>query len=81
MSGCAVGTDTDDAQQLMVGLTGISLLKTAHLVEIDVQWVAHSIVGSHDSEFLERAPRTVTHITYLDIFTHLVSFKPMGNDW
>jgi len=56
-------------------------LKTAHLVEIDVQWVAHSIVGSHDSEFLERAPRTVTHITYLDIFTHLVSFKPMGNDW
>ena len=30
--------------------------ETAHLVEADVQCVAHRIVESHDSEFLDRAP-------------------------
>jgi len=37
--------------------------QTAHLVEVNVQWVAHRIAGSHDSEFLERAPGAATHLS------------------
>jgi len=34
--------------------------ETAHLVEADVRWVAYWIAESHNSEFLEWAPRAAT---------------------
>ena len=52
--------------------------ETAHLVEADVQRVAHRIVESDDSEFLERAPGAATPCS--DHF-HSLTIQPMGNDW
>jgi len=39
--------------------------ETAYLVEIDIQWVAHRIVKSHHSEFLERATGTASQLSWL----------------
>ena len=54
------------AAQWQLTLTELDDLQheTTHLVEADVQWdVARRIVGRNESQFLERAPGAVTHLS------------------
>jgi len=54
--------------------------ETAVLAKAGVQRVAHRIVESHHSEFLERAPGAATYSLLWLLSPTVLSTEPMGNN-
>jgi len=60
---CGSVCDVIASKTPLIPVQDLVPIYTNRLVEVDIQWVARWIFGSHDSEFIERAPRAVTPLS------------------